>query len=172
MEYQDTLKEYQFIDLQLAKKIPASVYVDNPVDKFDFAGRSIEVSGACQWMNVNVVQCPRSGEMNWALHENMEAAQKAIDNQFHLTKSRDMSSIISEETVDVVFEGKATKAKKVLLKVKVPKFVTGGSNELIIYYVAEEIRGRFMSCVLSHYSDERLTENGVPGFLSMFLKVN
>ena len=30
----------------------------------------------------------------------------------------------------------------------------GGSNELIVYYVMAEIRGRYIACVLSHYSDE------------------
>jgi len=170
-DYQDTLREYEFIRISLANQIPASVYISDPVKKLEFAGRTQDIGGACQLMNVNDIQCPHSGELNWALHENLPAAQKALDNQYRIVKNRNMSTILSEDMVDVVFEGKATQAKKIVLKVSVPKIVTGGSNELVVYFVAEEIRGRFVSCVLSHYTDERLTADGVPVFLGMVMKV-
>jgi len=79
--------------------------------------------------------------------------------------------VLSNETVDIQFEGQPTTAKRIRVKIQVPKFVTGGSNELIVYYVAAEVRGRFVGCVLSHYSNDPLTENGVPALLAKVMKV-
>jgi hypothetical protein len=47
----------------------------------------------------------------------------------------------------------------------------GGSNELIVYYVAEEIRGRFVSCVMSHYDIDPLTESGLPALPGKVMKL-
>jgi hypothetical protein len=39
-------------------------------------------------------------------------------------------------------------------KIKIPKMLMGGSNILIVFYVTEKLRDKFISCTMSHYSDE------------------
>jgi hypothetical protein len=56
--------------------------------------------------------------------------------------------------VDVIFEGADIKALKVKYKFNIPQIIMGESNVLIIYFVTTEVRNKFVSCVLSHYTDD------------------
>jgi hypothetical protein len=171
INYRDTTEEQNFINLYLQDEIPESIFMEHPVSTVDFAGRDIELNNSCNWMNVNSIQCPHFGQMNWSLHQNLENAKKQTRVQYEITKGKGDAKLISEEDVTIIFEGKETLAKRTKYKAKIPKFLMGGSNELIIYYVSDEIRGRFVSCVLSHYTDDRITENGVPPLLAKVMEL-
>ena len=75
-----------------------------------------------------------------------------------------------ELELDVLFEGEKVKTVKQRVKIKLPKVVMGGSNELIVYYVMAKIRGRYIACVLSHYSDEA-KEGELPHLLSEVMQL-
>jgi len=171
INYRDTSEEQNFINLYLQDKIPKSIFMEYPVSKVDFAGRKLKLNNSCNWMNVNSLQCPHFGQMNWSLHQNLENAKKKTRVQYEITKGKSDAKLISEEDVTIIFEGKETIAKRTKYKAKIPKFLMGGSNELVIYYVSEEIRGRFVSCVLSHYTDDKITENGVPALLAKVMEL-
>jgi hypothetical protein len=109
--------------------------------------------------------------MNFAYHEDLENAKKAIANQFLFTRDQSMNSILEEKEVDVIFEGKETKAKRIILKVKIPKILIGGSNKLVVYYVAEEIRGYNVSCVMSHYDNDVHSDKELPALLEKIMKL-
>lgn len=171
IDFQDTLEEQEFVKLHLEKKIPETVFMKYPVSKVNFAGREIILNTACHWMNVNSIQCPYFGQINWSLHRNLESAKKQTETQYQISKRKGRIELISEEKVQIIFEGVETTAKRIKYKAKVPKFMMNGSNELVAYYVSEEVRGRFISCVLSHYTSDKLTESGVPALLEKVMKL-
>jgi hypothetical protein len=46
----------------------------------------------------------------------------------------------------------------------------GGSNVLVVYYVTGKVRGKFVTCVLSHYEDDK-GANKLPPLLSEVLEL-
>lgn len=76
-----------------------------------------------------------------------------------------MSKEILNEEVDVYFKNSETKAIRSKEKIKLPELVMGGSNILIIYYVSTKVRDRYVTCVLSHYTDDVNADN-LPPLLS------
>jgi hypothetical protein len=164
--YKDTNVEIAFVKLFLNEVFPDSIYVTRTPENIDFIGRKINVpSNSCQFMNLRSVQCPDQGQMNWALHNSLKEAESSIKTQFTITENRKLGDVKNDTMIDVIFEGKATKARKITYKISLPKMVLGSSNVLIIYYVATEIRGHFVSCVLSHYDDEAKNTGELPALL-------
>jgi hypothetical protein len=53
-----------------------------------------------------------------------------------------------------LFEGIETKVINCKYKMKVPKVLNGGSNILIVYYVTQQVRGKYVSCILSYYEND------------------
>lgn len=144
------------------------------IDSINFAGRKIKLGTSCNWTNVNTVQCPSYGEMNWSVHKELEDAKNTVDQQFAITKSRNNGKVISEETVEIEFEGTETTAKKVIYDftgiTSVLVNMSGGKT-LTIYYVATEIRGNYVSCVLSFWNNDTITENGLAPLLEKVMKL-
>lgn len=143
---------YQAIDANL---LPENIYTPTEVDTIQFAGRAIDLGPVCGWRGVRNVQCPNLGQMNWSEFSSAERAQQMIAGQRTLNAELKMGEVLEDSEVAVVFEGTPVKALKRKLKIKIPKLIMGGSNILIIYYVMAEVRGRYVACVLSHYTDDR-----------------
>lgn len=149
----------------LDDKIPNEVYTSSQVDYIKFAGRIIKLGSVCDWMSAHNLQCPYQGQMNWAEFRNPEKAEEMIKNQLAVTQSKSIGTTLLQDTVYVLFEGQETTAIRLKYKLKVPKVITGGSNVLIVYYVATKVRDKYVACVLSHYTDEAL-ENKLPKLLA------
>ena len=97
--------------------------------------------------------------MNWSIHKDIQDTQNAIDNQLLITKQRKGSEVVAEKMVDIIFEGTPTKAKQVTLKLKgITAALAGmsGGKSLTIYYVAEKVRDRNVSCVMSFWNDDNI----------------
>ncbi|WP_296316638.1 hypothetical protein [Winogradskyella sp. UBA3174] len=154
--------------------IPKENYASMTIDSINFAGRKIKLGTSCNWTNVNTVQCPYYGEMNWSVHKDLEDAKNTVEQQFAITESRKSGKVISEETVDIEFEGTETKAKKVIYDftgmTSVLASMSGGKT-LTIYYVATEVRGNYVSCVLSFWNNDTITENGLAPLLEKVMKL-
>ncbi len=165
--------EYQIIDLIIQDQIPDSIYSSLNTDTIKFAGRDIILGNNCYWMNINNVQCPYYGQMNWSVHATRESAITAINHQLRITKSKWGGKVISEEMIEAEFEGVPTKVKKVIYKPN--GFYTflmgGGRKTLTIYYVAEKVRGNYISCVLSHWSNDRINPSGLPPLLEKVMNL-
>lgn len=138
----------------LEDKIPNEVFTTSQADSINFAGRSIKLGSACDWMDAHNLQCPYLGQMNWAEFRDQGKAEEMIKNQLAITQSKSIGQTLQQDTINVIFEGQPTKATRLTYKLKVPKIVTGGSNVLIVYYVATRVRDKYIACVLSHYTDE------------------
>ncbi|HYF32142.1 MAG TPA: hypothetical protein VD993_13555 [Chitinophagaceae bacterium] len=162
--------EKEFYEAILTNSLPASIFTAPQVDTITFAGRSIALGPACHWMDVRNVQCPNLGQMNWSEFSSLERAKQMTAGQQALSASRKMGEVLEETEVNIVFEGQEVKALKRKAKIKVPKLIMGGSNILIVYYVTAEVRGRYVSCVLSHYTDD-VGANKLPPLLSEVMQL-
>lgn len=166
--------ERKYINRILNNEIPKEVYEPMTIDSIDFAGRKIKLGNNCNWTNINTVQCPYYGEMNWSVHKTIESAKNSIDNQFNVTKSQKGGKVISEEDVDVIFEGTETKAKKVIYDFTGAKSLLvgmSGGKTLTIYYVASKVRENYVSCCMSFWNNDTLTENGLAPLLEKIMQL-
>ncbi|WP_418638955.1 hypothetical protein [Winogradskyella sp.] len=169
-------KEFErtLIKLIIEDKVPKENYAAMKIDSINFAGRKIKLGSGCNWTNVNTVQCPYYGEMNWSVHKDLEDAKNTVEQQFAITKSRKNGKVVSEAIVDIEFEGTETKAKKVIYDftglTSVLASMSGGKT-LTIFYVATEVRGNYVSCVLSFWNNDTITENGLAPLLEEVMKL-
>ncbi|HEX4887408.1 MAG TPA: hypothetical protein VFV37_05110 [Luteibaculaceae bacterium] len=92
--------------------------------------------------------------MNWSEFSSLERAKQMTEGQKALNASLKMGDVLEDVEVDVIFEGQPTKALRRTLKIKIPQLIMGGSNILIIYYVTAQVNNRYISCTLSHYTDD------------------
>lgn len=166
--------ERKYVNRIINNEIPKEVFEETIIGSIDFAGRKIELGSNCYWTNINTVQCPYYGEMNWSVHKTYESAKNSVDNQFNVTKSKKGGKVISEEEVDVIFEGTETKAKKVIYDFTgVKSLLAGmsGGKTLTIYYVACEVRGNYVSCCMSFWDNDTITENGLAPLLEEVMQL-
>jgi hypothetical protein len=93
----------------------------------------------------------------------------------NLTKTRKSGKVISEEMVDVIFEDVPTKAKKVIYDITgITSVLTGisGGKSLTVYYVAENVRGKNVSCVMSFWNNDEINpETKLPPLLEKLMKL-
>lgn len=170
----DTAFEKKYINRILNNEIPREAFESTAIDSIDFAGRKIRLGNSCYWTNVNTVQCPYNGEMNWSVHKTIESAQQTINNQFAVTKNRKGGKMLTEEDVDVLFEGTETKAKKVIYDFTgVKSLLVGmsGAKTLTIYYVASKVRDNYISCCMSFWNNDVKTESGLAPLLNEVMQI-
>jgi len=166
--------ERNFIKLVCSNSIPDSIFNAREITFINFAGRKIPMRNNCRWMGVNNVQCPYNGQMNWSVHKDLEDASKTIDNHYAVLISKKGTKVVSEEIVDVVFEGVETTARKAVFD------ATGamglllsmdGSKRLTVYLVSAPIRGNFVSCVMSYWASDQIKPSGLPSLLEEVMKL-
>lgn len=171
-----TDKEFErnFIKSVMNKQIPNFVYNDLQADTIDFAGRKIPLGSNCNWMGVNNIQCRYYGQMNWSVHQNLEDARETMNNQFASIKSRKNGEVVADTTVNVIFEGKETEAKKIIYDFTgVTSALAGmsGGKTLTIYYVAAPVRNNYVSCVMSFWNNDQINPSGLPPLLEQVMKL-
>ena len=170
----DPAFEKEFIRLILNNLIPKNIYTPLQIDSINFAGRKIKLGSVCQWRGINNVQCPNYGQMNWSVHKNLVDASQCANDQFYITQAKKFGKVVSEEMVDVIFEGTEIKAKKVIYDFTgITAVITtmNGANRLIIYYVASPVRQFFVSCVMSFWTIDYTNENGLPPLLGEVMQL-
>lgn len=162
--------EKQFYDTIRLNNIPAETFTANEVDTIDFAGRSIALGPACRWMGVRNLQCPNMGQINWSEFSNNDRAKQMLEGQMELNKNMKLGEILEENNIEIMFEGSLVNVVKRKTKIKIPQLIMGGSNILIVYYVNAQVRGRYVACVLSHYTDD-IGANNLPPLLSELMEL-
>ncbi|MBA2613434.1 MAG: hypothetical protein H0U95_15825 [Bacteroidetes bacterium] len=146
--------EREFYEAILSNSLPKNIYTPMQVDTIQFAGRGINLGPACLWRGIRNIQCPDKGQMSWTELSSLDRAKQITAGQKANNANLKMGKVLEDTEVDILFEGQPTKVLKRKLKITIPQFIMGGSNILIIYYVTTEVRGRYVSCVLSHYTDD------------------
>lgn len=109
------------------------------------------------------------------IHKDFQDAKNSVENQFTLTKSGKGGKVISEEIIDIEFENVPNKAKKVVYDftgtTSALAGISGGKT-VTIYYVAEEVRGNYISCVLSFWDNDQINpETKLPPLLEKVMKL-
>lgn len=158
----------------IEKKIPKENFASMKIDSINFAGRKIKLGSSCHWMGINNVQCPYYGQMNWSVHKDLQDAKNTVDQQFEITKSQKGGKVISEEIVNVEFEGSEIKVKRIIYDFTgVKSLLVGmsGGKTLTIYYIASAVRGNYVSCILSFWDNDTLTENGLAPLLEKVMQL-
>lgn len=167
--------ERKLVNLIIENKIPKENFATMQTEKINFGGRGIELGNNCYWTFLNNVQCPYFGQMNWSIHKDFQDAKNSVENQFTLTKSGKGGKVISEEIIDIEFENVPNKAKKVVYDftgtTSALAGISGGKT-VTIYYVAEEVRGNYISCVLSFWDNDQINpETKLPPLLEKVMKL-
>ncbi|WP_432713617.1 hypothetical protein [Pedobacter sp.] len=160
--------ERKYVSRILNDEIPPSVFEAVSIDSVDFAGRKMTIGNKCYWANINSIQCPYDGQMNWSVHKSMESAQTALKNQLSVTKSKKGVKVSAEEEVEVIFEGVATKAKRIIYDFSGLKSLLAGASggkNLTVYYVASPVRGNYVSCVMSFWNNDNISAKGLTPLL-------
>ena len=170
----DKAFENKFVALIMNGEIPKSVYTPLGIDSINFAGRKIALGKSCHWMGINNVQCPYYGQMNWSVHKTLEDASESVTNQYTVIKVKRGGKIISEDSVDVIFEGNPVKAKKAVYDFKgVTSLLVGmaGGKTLTIYFVAAPAKQNFVSCVMSFWNNDSVNPSGLPPLIEEVMKL-
>lgn len=138
--------EKAIVDEYLRNKL--TPYIDKGKSKksFYFLGRNIFPKEDWEMTNPHAVS--RDGvQIRWSEFKTLEDAEIDIQNRLMLDKN-DMK-VVSEGNINVVFEGVATKAIRAV-------YNDGNSDyPLIAYYIAQKIRERYVSCILSNYGHNK-----------------
>lgn len=152
------------------KTIPKNIYSSQTFDSVLFVGRFITPGSICSWRDAHNIQCPGYGQMNWSQFRSLERAQEVLECQKNIVLISNNGTILSQDSVDIIFEGVDVRALKIKYKFGIPQIIMGGSNILIIYFVMAEVRNKFVSCVLSHYTDDYNAQN-LPPLLSKVMQL-
>jgi hypothetical protein len=134
--------------------VPEIVYSQPNTDTVYFAGRYLYLGGACRWMGPHNIQCPDYGQISWSEFRSLDKAKQRADINYQLTANNSIGDVLENDSVAVIFEGVETKALKTRYKINKSQLIMGGSNILIIYYVAVKVRGNYVACMMSQYTDD------------------
>ncbi|MFT3704512.1 MAG: hypothetical protein QM802_19245 [Agriterribacter sp.] len=170
----DKAFESKMVNVIVNDEIPKYVYTPMEVDSINFAGRKIALGKSCHWMGINNIQCPYYGQMNWSVHRTLDDAAKSASNQYSVINNKKGGKIISEEMVDVIFEGTEVKAKKAVYDFKgVTSLLVGmsGGKTLTIYFVASPAKQNFVSCVMSFWNNDNINPSGLPPLLEQVMQL-
>lgn len=170
----DKAFERQFVKLIMDNAIPKSVFSPMNIDSINFAGRKIALGGACQWRGINNVQCPYYGQMNWSVHKDLDDAWQTVDHQFVSIKSGKHGKIVSDTTVNIIFEGTKGTAKKIVYDftgVTSALASMSGGKTLTVYFVASPVRNNFVSCVMSFWNNDQINPGGLPPLLEKVMNL-
>ena len=170
----DRVFERTFVQLILNDEIPKSLYEFMHGDSIYFAGRKIAFGRNCNRRGVNNVQSTYYGQMDWSVHKTLDDATQRVNNQFNVIKAKKDGKIVSEESVDVIFEGAEVKAKKVIYGFRgVTSLLVGisGGKTLTIYFVAAPVRHNYVSCVMSFWDSDLINASGLPPLLEQVMKL-
>lgn len=162
--------ERLFVNHLLNNDLPNYIYTKPDIDSVNFAGRYLPLGSACRWMSPHNIQCPDFGQISWSEFRTKERANEIINSQYEITANRGMGEVIEKDSINVIIEGQDSKALRLKYKIKIPRFVMGGSNILIIYYISTEIRGKYVACVMSQYTDD-VNGNKLAPLLSLVMKL-
>lgn len=160
--------ERSFVTLIKNNAIPNSVFNSLDLDSLNFAGRKIAVGEGCRYMGVNNVQCPSNGQMSWSVHQSQDDAVQTINAHWKTIREQKGGKALSDTTVNVIFEGKETTARKMIYSFKGLNSLLikmDGAKTLTVYAVAGPVKNNFVSCVMSFWNTDNVNRNGLPRLL-------
>lgn len=149
LNQRDIALEKTVINEYLKNELSEYISSDLTANTINFAGREIELGSACKWMSPHNIHC-MGGQISWAEFPSFESAELDINTRIKANDNNKTSTILDEEDLDVIFEGIPSLAHRVV-------YMPTGYRRypLVVYYIVQEVRGRYISCTLSNYGYNR-----------------
>ena len=168
--------ERKFINLYRDNLIPQSILTqESPIVRvINFAGReiSIPLKYLGKWETVNNLRTFGDGQISWSVHENLEEAAAASNHMFIVHSFLKEMDRISDTTVQVIFEGVETTARKAVYQANtLLRNTLAGKRIMTVYYVAAPVRGNFVSCRLTLWDTDQINESGLPFLLEQVMEL-
>lgn len=151
LNQRDIILEQEVIRTYLKNGLKYYILDEPTAGSISFAGREINLGTACKWMSPHNINC-NGGQMSWAEFPSFESANLDINARID-ANANDNVTILSENDIDVIFEGIPSLAHRVVYKQKAG--FGQRTQPLIVYYIVQEVRDRYISCVLSNYGYNR-----------------
>ena len=150
LNQRDIILEQDFVKAYLKDSLTDYISKDwNNVEAVSFAGKTMQLGNACGWRSPHNLYC-KGGQISWSEFASYEAADLDLDARIAANNNLD-NSILSEEDIDILFDGIPTIAYRVAYLPKKGYYRT----PLIVYYVVTELRGHYISCIMSNYGYNR-----------------
>ncbi|MFV0469194.1 MAG: hypothetical protein ACK5MK_09745 [Dysgonomonas sp.] len=151
----DTLAERQFLEAYNLNTIGNYATPCCNADSIDFAGRNIRLGSDCRWMSPHNVYCGNKGQVSWSEFSTFDEAVEDCKTRIKANED-DKSIVLSDEDLDIDFEGVPSVARRIVyLPVEAVYDKKYSNYVLVVYYVVEQVRGRYLSCVMSNYGQNR-----------------
>lgn len=154
--------EYEVIDEYFRSGFAPYISANRSVDRIDFAGRIVRLDDACQWRGPNSIYYMR-GQVSWSVFPSYEEAETDVMNRIAANDSKNRD-ILSDEDLDVIFEGVPTVARRIVYN------NPGSYYPLAVYYLAQEVNGYAVSCVLSNDVYDT-NDYGLASILQKFMSI-
>ena len=149
LNQRDIILEQDFVKAYLNDSLTDYISKDWNVETVSFAGKTIQLGNACGWRSPHNLYC-KGGQISWSEFSSYETANLDLDARIAANNSPDYS-ILSEEDIDILFDGIPTVAYRIAYLSEKDYYRT----PLIVYYVVTELRGRYISCTMSNYGYNR-----------------
>lgn len=163
LNQRDIFLEQAFVNAFLAGKLESYISGNWTGESVSFAGRIIQLGTACEWRSPHNLYC-KGGQISWSEFPSAESADLDLDMRI-AANSKGSSEILSEEYVDILFEDIPTIAYRVVYMGK------NASLPLVVYYVAQEVRGKYLSCTMSNYGYNR-NDYELSSLLQQFMNIS
>ena len=147
LNQRDILLEKAFIDAFFNNRLSDYISDDWSGEAISFAGRVVQLGTACQWRSPHNFFC-KGGQISWSEFPSSESAGLDLDLRIAANKEG-AYTILSQDYIEIIFEGIPTVACRIAYMGKNMYY------PLIVYYAAQEIRGRYVSCTMSNYGVNR-----------------
>lgn len=167
---------YGKLDIAKVKQIVASVYYDGIYDSIlidpskrmvDFVGHKMEFVDGCAWLKPHMIQTGKGSSITWNTYNTLAQAENAKNQELKLAMEYAGDKKLDTTKAQVVFEGKDVTADKLLFDKDFMGVTLKNGRTANVYYIAAEIRGRYVFCRIAYPIDE-LT---VPFMITRVMKV-
>ncbi|GHT20211.1 hypothetical protein AGMMS4957_06410 [Bacteroidia bacterium] len=162
LNQRDVLLEQAFIKAFCDKTLDEFVSEDWTGEYISFAGRTVQLGNACGWRSPHNFYC-KGGQISWSEFPSADAADSDLATRI-IANGKKNVQILSTDYIGVLFEDIPTLAKRIVYK------QVGSYYPLIVYYISQEVRERYISCVMSTYGYNR-NDYELPLLLQNFMSI-
>lgn len=165
LNQRDILLEEQIITTYLQNQLAPYVSIDWTTRSIPLAGKQIQLGNSYGWEAPHDIYGD-GGRIRWSEFTSMMSAELDINNRIDASFTNEMQ-ILHEGDVKVLFDGVPTIAYRIVYR---ERYSETPFEPLIVYYIAEEIRGVYVSCLLSYYG-RHINDYNLPPLLSKVMRV-
>ncbi|MDH6303587.1 hypothetical protein M2459_000479 [Parabacteroides sp. PF5-5] len=146
MNQRDIVLEREIVKAWLSNGLAPYISDSWKTTVIPFVGKEIDLVYAFDWSAPHFISGGGS-QMKWSEFPSMMAAELDINKRIDFDMSGNVE-VLHEGDIQVLFDSIPTLAYRVVYK---SYHTDAYSDVLTTYYIAEEVRGKYISCILTHY---------------------